>query len=302
MHTDMKFSDMIRFILLVVLELTAVVGFGQHSGYPKTLDEHIDVLAAISAGGGSVETSVREIGSSFVPLASQKLMRSLSEGASPQGAGASTMLDMPSDDQQRANLQIGLAGLIGTALRELALNSETRREALDAIYSTLKSPYMISRRSALYAIGSSGDVSSVDEVLPLLEDKALSNRVIAAKTLLKIGDISTAAKIEKVLEKRRRGLTAEQVEKDGSFRHGYAAIKELMNKSNAPQSQARSPSASEQSIPLATMPRPAASPSPAAIEAAEKPASTVFPIVPVIIVALVIVGVVVFLLRRKVRA
>lgn len=261
---------------------------------PESLEGKIDMLGGSVAENEFSRDYFIKLGPDVVPIVTQKLLQSLSEGASPEAGQEKIIMQMPLTDQKRVRHQIGLIAMQSYALRSMALSREARKEAEESLYKSLKSPYIETRKKALYSIGSNGDISAVGEVIPLLNDPDLSNRVIAAQMLVKIGDASTAAKIEAVLEQRRQGLTAEQIEKDWSFRHGYEAIKALKSKVTTASTQAQATS------------EPAASTTPSAVAAAkETPAiaetksPSRFSVVPLAILAAAIVGVVVFLLKRK---
>ncbi len=293
-----KLSNNLLLVLVILIAVTNL-GYGQAPKLPETLEERVDAAArAIPNGIKMIEVKnyLIQLGPNVVPVITQKLQQSLAEGSSPEGALAVAMLDMPHEDQKRANYQIGLVTLQGVAIREIPLNPTDKEKALNSLYSTLKSPYMISRKSALYAAANSGNISAVDEIIPLLNDKDLSNRVIAAQMLAKIGDASTADKVAQVLEKRRQGLTAEQVEKDWSFRHGYEAIELLRKKINQVGSQAQTQSETELSTPP---PTPSASPSPTTTATTNEAPYAGFPTAPIAILIVVVSGAIVLLLRRK---
>ncbi len=267
------------------------------SQIPESLEGKIDML-----GGSVAENDVSRdyfinLGPDVVPIVTKKLMQSLAEGASPSAGQERIIMQMPRDDQKRVRHQIGLVAMQSHALGSMSLSPEARKEVEDSLYQALKSPYIAARRYTLTSIGINGDLSAVENVIPLLYDADYSNRIIAAQTLAKIGDASTAEKIEKILEKRRQGLTAEQIEKDWSFRHGYEAIESLRNGATAVPNQSQSTTDPLTLAPTGSM--PAASPSLAATTKPTEAPAADYPIAVIVVLVVVIAGAIVFLFRRK---
>lgn len=262
-------------------------GLAQAPKFPDTIDEKIDALALGASDGVDIKPYILELGPQAVPVITRKLLTSLAEGASTTASEVSAMIDMPREDGKRANYQMGLTSLQTIALNSLKVDSEVRNEAQRAIYGALKSPYMITRKTAIYASASSGGRAAVDEILPLLLDADMSNRVNAAQNLAEIGDESTADKIAAILEKRRVGLTAEEIDKDWSFRHGYHAIDKLRGKTAEPATLAGAEPIETQS----------SSRTPSGSSVNESSPS--FPILPVAVVGIIILAMIVFMLRRR---
>lgn len=178
-----------------------------------------------------------KLGPEVVPIVTQKLNASLDEGASAEGARNSVIMDMPLADQKRIRIQMGLIAMQGVALKNMRLDNSIRRAAVASLYRALKSPYQLSRYTALYAAAHGVGSEAVNNIIPLLNDITDMNRATAAKMLAEVGDTSAAKKIEEILKQRRQSLTAEQVDNDGSFRSGYEAIKELRKKAETPPIQ-----------------------------------------------------------------
>lgn len=253
---------------------------------PETLSEKIDALAGSAVDGNEVKKYLLELGPEVVPIITRKLEESLAEGSTPVGTKAFAMLDMPPEDQKRANHQMGLAWLQSTALQSMSLDPQTRIEAQQVIYGTLKSPYLIARKTAIYAAADSGGKGAVDQIVPLLDDFDMFNRANAAQVLAKIGDETTAMKIANVLERRRVGLTDDEVSKDVSFQHGYFAVEKLRRKTVEGTPTSVPNVADKQSF----------TQTPSAPAAEEK---TSYPIIPVLFLGVLIAGVIVFLFYRK---
>lgn len=223
-----------RWFWMGVFAFTVGIVHGQAPKLPETLDEKLDALAEVATDGFDVKTDVARLGAEAVPTVTRKLLESLAEGSSPSGAELSAIIDMPREDQQRANHQMGLVAIQCIALQTMTLDADTKQAAQQSIYGVLRSPYMIARKAAIYAAADSGGKDAADEIVPMLNDSDMSNRVNAAQMLAKIGDESTADKIAAILEQRRNGLTSDQIERDWSFRHGYSAIEMLRGKSTKP--------------------------------------------------------------------
>jgi len=200
---------------------------------PDSLEGKVDMLGGSVGENDSSKAYFLKLGPEVVPIVTQKLKQSLSEGASPEGSEKFAIIDMPEVDQKRVRHQIGLITMQGIALENMSLAPEVRKEALDSLYKALRSPYQISRKIAMYWAAYGAGSEAIDQMIPLLNDPEISNRYTAAEMLAIVGDASTADKIEEVLEQRRRKLNAQQVEKDGSFRVGYEAIRKLRSKAPA---------------------------------------------------------------------
>jgi len=281
---------------------------------PDSLEGKIDMLGGSVAENELSKKYFIKLGPDAVPIVARKLLESLAEGASAEAARETIIMKMPPADQNRVRHQAGLIAMQGVALENMPLGSDVKKIALDSLYKALQSPYAHSRKVGLYSVTYGGGSEVVDYILPLLGDPVKSNRVIAAQMLAKIGDASTADKIEKALEQRRRGLTEEQVDSDWSFRHGYETIKTLREKEASKPIQAPPQAIAKQSSapPLTPEPPPLAeagsqsplppvqtlTPKPVATPVAAK-VTTRFPIVPVISLAALIMVVIVFLVRRK---
>lgn len=265
---------------------------------PETLEEKVEILAISIAENEASKKYFIDLGPEVVPIVTEMLLRNLSEGSSPEAAAERIIMEMPPVDQKRVRYQIGLIAMQGAALQYMDLAPKERREALNSLYQAMRSPYQHSRKAGLYAVAYGVGCDGIEQILPLLNDPIESNRVIAAQLLSKIGDASTAERIEIILEQRRQGLTEEEVDMDWSFRHGFEAIKTLKDRTST---ATRIP---PQSTPLSTSDTPVKQSTSAL---ADTPLSTVeesksslsILIGSVAIIGAVIVGIVLYLLRRK---
>lgn len=293
---NMKF----RYILLnAVFALFSISN--SVSQIPDSLEGKVNMLASSVGENATSKAYFIKLGPEVVPIVTQKLLQSLAEGSSPEGAQEVVFMQMPPADQKRLSYQVGLIVMQGAALENMPLPPDVRQAALNSIYLALKSLYPSSRKRALYSAAYGVGSEAIDYIIPLLNDPEISNRYTAAKMLAKVGDASTSEKIEKVLEERRQGLTVEQIEKDGSFQIAYDAINALNNKASPTPSPTVPKAMPKPSITVPS-PKPIATPppEPAATPVEAKPVSR-FPIVPVAIIAAAIMGVIAFLLRRKSR-
>jgi len=200
---------------------------------PETLDEKIDAAAGSISEYDSTRDYFIKLGPEVVPIVTRKLLQSLKEGASIDGSEQVALIDMPVTDRERVWRQMGLITMQGEALEKMTLDPEVKQAASESVFQALKSPYPLSREAAMYSAAYGLGSEAVDQIIPLLNDPVISNRYTAAKMLKKVGTASTADRIEQILEERRRGLTADQIEKDGSFRVGYEAVKLLRSGKNA---------------------------------------------------------------------
>jgi len=201
--------------------------------WPSSLDDQIDTLTGSVSENGISRDYFIKLGPEVVPIVTQKLLKSLSEGSSPEAAQEGIIMQMPRIDQKRVRHQVGLISMQAEALQNMELSPEVRRAAITSLYQALKSPYQHSRRSAIHAAAYGVGEESVDQIIPLLNDPEAANRYVAARELAMVGNISTADKIEEILEKRKRNLTVEEVENDGSFKVGYETIIKLRSKAPA---------------------------------------------------------------------
>lgn len=235
-----------------------------YSQSPDLLEAKVDmltqsVIVTIESDHEALKSRVLGLGPGLVPIVTRKLLDSLLEKALPEAVKDTLLMHLPPDDEKRMRYQSALLQLQEIALENMALKPQVRSDARDSIYQALQSPYEHTRLFALQAAAYGVGSEAVDHIVPLLDDLEKQNRVIAAKMLSKIGDADTAAKIEKVLEKRRQGLTPEQIEADWSFRHAEKAIKELKTK-NAAMPRKPVPATAEPIIPSPIAQRDASTP------------------------------------------
>lgn len=283
----------IKYPLLWLATLLALVTSHINSlaQFPESLEGKIDMLTGSVAENDITRDYFINLGPDVVPIVTQKLLNSLAEGASEEGVRAAAIMEMPKEDQKRVRYQTGLIAMQGYALRNMPLSPEVRITATESLYDALGSPYMHARRYALTIFENIDGPVDTGKILALLDDPNKYVRVRAAVVLSKIGDASIADEIEAILGNRKRSLTEEEITKDASFRHGYAAIEKLREKSSP------APSSAVPSTPVlaSTEPQPQTEPV-APEEQSESP--TDIPILPIAIIAAIIV-VAVFFLRRK---
>ncbi len=222
--------------LMLLVIFIAIIPSKCLSQIPDTLEGKVEMLGENVQENQVTKDYFLSLGPDVVPIVTEKLLKILAEGTSHEWGNEDAIINMPKEDQKRVRRQIGLLAMQEAALQNMALDPSVRQSAVASVNQALKSPYQVARRAAVYSAANGIGKDSIDAILGILNDEKMSNRVIAAQVLSKIGDESTAKKISAILDQRGKGLTPEQIQKDASFRHGYDAINTLTNKGNDAQS------------------------------------------------------------------
>ena len=116
---------------------------------------------------------------------------------------------------------------LSRAIIYLQAPENIKSEGKAVLYSFLKSKNKDERIAATDYISHIDGEKATDTFLTIVDDPIEEVRVNALRVLGERGRLDVAATIENILERRARGLSAEDIRRDYTFRHGRAAIEKL---------------------------------------------------------------------------
>lgn len=135
------------------------------------------------------------------------------------------------DPTRRASLLIALSKAVDQIPAEKAIKDAGRT----TIYDSLKSRDANERRLAVRCVGKMDKGLATAALLQMVNDTNETVRVAAIQALADYGSPTSASLLEQALKDRARGLSAEEMKKDYSFKFGPPAIDRLRARAKNPK-------------------------------------------------------------------
>jgi HEAT repeat protein len=119
---------------------------------------------------------------------------------------------------------------IRKTLKAISRLSVDRKVFTESICSLLNNNNHVVRMVAIETLGDINATEKAAQVAVLLDDKAEDIRIIALRTLARIGDETSALKIGNSMKKRKEVLTSGQLEQDKILLEGEKAEQEIQKR------------------------------------------------------------------------